>query len=50
MIERSLSTTVLARVIGHRDATTTERKYIHLINRVRTDEQVREALQSAMAL
>jgi integrase len=50
MIERGLSSTVLARVMGHRDATTTERKYIHLFNRQRTDEQVRDAMQSAMAL
>jgi hypothetical protein len=41
---------VLAHVMGHRDATTTERKYIHLFNRHRTDEQVREAMRSAMAL
>jgi integrase len=50
MIERGLSSTVLARVLGHRDATTTERKYVHLFNRQRTDGQVREAMQSAMAL
>jgi integrase len=50
MIERGLSSTVLARVMGHRDATTTERKYINLFNRQRTDEQVREAMQSAMTL
>ena len=36
-------------VMSHRDATTTERKYI-LFNRQRTDEQVREAMRSAMAL
>jgi integrase len=50
MIERGLSSTVLARVMGHRDATTTEGRYIHLFNRQRTDDQVREAMQSAMAL
>lgn len=50
MIERGLSSTVLAHVMGHRDATTTERKYIYLFNRQRTDEQVRAAMQSAMAL
>jgi integrase len=50
MIERGLSSTVLAHVMGHRDATTTERMYIHLFNRQRTDDQVREAMQSAMAL
>jgi hypothetical protein len=36
--------------MGHRDATTTERKYIHLFNRQRTDDQVREAMQWAMGL
>ena len=50
MIERGLSSTVLVRVMGHRDATTTERKYVHLFNRQRTDDQVRVAMQSAMAL
>jgi hypothetical protein len=50
MIEPGPSSTVLAHVMGHRDATTTERKYIHLFNRQRTDDQVREAMQSAMAL
>jgi integrase len=50
MIERGLSSTVLANVMGHRDATTTERTYVHLFNRQRTDDQVREAMQSAMAL
>lgn len=38
MIERGLSSTVLAHVMGHRDATTTERKYVHLFNRRRTDD------------
>ena len=47
MIERGLASTVFARVMDHRDATTTERKYIHLFNRQRTDDQVREAVQSA---
>jgi hypothetical protein len=50
MIERGRSSTVLAHVMGHRDATTTERKCIHLFNRQRTDDQVRAAMQSAMAL
>lgn len=50
MIERGLTSAVLAHVMGHRDATTTERKYVHLFNRQRTDDQVREAMQSAMAL
>jgi integrase len=48
--EGGFSSIVLAHVMGHQDATTTERKYIHLFNRQRTDDQVREAMQSAMAL
>jgi hypothetical protein len=43
--------TLLAHVMcNHRDATTNERKYVHLFNRQHTDDQVREAMQSAMAL
>jgi integrase len=44
MIERGLGSTVLAHVMGHRDATTTERKYVHLFKRQRTNEQVRQAM------
>jgi integrase len=44
MIERGLTSTVLAHAMGHRDATTRERKYIHLLNRQRTDEAVRRAM------
>jgi hypothetical protein len=50
MIERGLSSTVLAHVMDQRDATTTERKYVHLFNRQRTDDQVRGAMQSAIWL
>jgi hypothetical protein len=50
MIGRGLSSTALAQVMGHRDATMTERKYIRLFNRQRTDDQVRAAMRSAMRL
>jgi integrase len=50
MIERGVSSVVLADLMGHRDSRTTERIYIHLFNRERTDEQVRAAMQSAMRL
>ena len=36
--------------MGHADSGVTERKYVHLFNRVRTDEAVREAMQAAMGL
>jgi hypothetical protein len=48
MIHRGLTSTVLAHVMDHRGATTNERMYIHLFNRQRTDDRVREAMQSAM--
>jgi integrase len=50
MIERGINSTVLADVMGHRDSRTTERIYIHLFNRQRTDDSVRAAMQSAMNL
>jgi integrase len=50
MIERGISSTVLADVMGHRDSRTTETIYVHLFNRQRTDDQVRAAMQSAMRL
>ena len=36
--------------MGHADSGVTEREYVHLFNRVRTDEAVREAMQAAMGL
>jgi integrase len=50
MIERGVSSTVLANLMGHTTSATTERIYIHLFNRQRTDEHVRAAMQEAMAL
>jgi integrase len=50
MIERGVSATVLANLMGHTSSATTEQIYVHLFNRVRTDEQVREAMQDAMTM
>jgi hypothetical protein len=50
MVERGITSTVLASQMGHADSGVTERKYVHLFNRVRTDEAVREAMQGAMGL
>jgi integrase len=50
MIERGISSTVLAEQIGHTSSTVTEQRYVHLFNRIRTDEAVRTALQQAMGL
>jgi integrase len=48
MIPQGVTSVVLADLMGHTDSRTTERIYIHLFNRERTDEQVREAMQAAM--
>jgi integrase len=50
MIERGISSTVLAEQMGHTSSTVTEQRYVHLFNRARTDEGVRTALQEAMGL
>jgi integrase len=50
MIERGVSSTVLANLMGHTSSITTEKVYIHLFNRQRTDDQVRAAMESAMGL
>jgi hypothetical protein len=34
----------LAALMGHESSTTTERRYIHLFNRQRTDDAVRRAM------
>ena len=36
--------------MGHADSGVTERKYVHLFNRTRTDEAVREAMAAAMGI
>jgi integrase len=50
MIERGITPTVLANLMGHTTSATTERIYIHLFNRQRTDDHVRAAMQEAMTL
>jgi integrase len=50
MIERGITSTVLAEQMGHTSSTITEQRYVHLFNRVRTDEAVRAAVQEAMEL
>ena len=44
MISRGINSTVLAALMGHESNTITERRYIHLFDRQRTDEQVRRAM------
>jgi integrase len=39
-----LHETVLARLMGHESATITQRRYIHLFDKARTDEHVRNAM------
>ena len=46
MIERGISSTVLAEQMEHTSSTVTEQRYIHLFNRVRTDEAVRVPARS----
>jgi len=44
MIARGISSTVLAALMGHESSTITERRYVRLFDRQRTDEQVRQAM------
>lgn len=44
MIARGISSTVLASLMGHESSTITERRYIHLFDRERTDDAVRKAM------
>ena len=46
MISRGINSTVLAALMGHESSTVTERRYIHLFDRVRTDDAVRSAMAS----
>ena len=50
MIAQGITSVTLANAMGHRDARTTEQIYIHIFDRERTDDSVREAMQSAMRL
>ncbi len=47
MIDRAISSTVLAALMGHESSTITERRYVHRIDRQRTDEAVRQAMASS---
>jgi integrase len=49
MISRGITSTVLAALMGHESSTITERRYIHLFDRERTDEQVRQAMSATPA-
>lgn len=49
MIHRGITSTVLAALMGHESSTITERRYIHLFDRQRTDEHVRQAMSAAAA-
>jgi len=44
MIHRGISSTVLAALMGHESSVITERRYIHLFNKERTDDAVRRAM------
>ena len=48
MIDRGINSTVLAALMGHESSTITERRYIHLFDRQRTDEAVRSAMASVV--
>jgi integrase len=41
-IDRGISSTLLATLMGHESSTITERRYIHLFDRQRTDDAVRQ--------
>ena len=47
LIEAGLSPVVVAKILGHQDASITLRIYAHLFDRQRTDEAVRLALSDA---
>ena len=44
MIHRGISSTVLAKLMGHESSAITERRYIHLFDQQRTDDVVRQAM------
>jgi len=50
MIAQGITSIVLAKVLGHTDSRTTERIYIHMFDRERTEDRVRDAIQAAMRL
>jgi len=44
MIDRGISSTVLAKLMGHESSAITERRYVHLFDKQRTDDTVRKAM------
>jgi len=46
MVRAGISSTVLAPSMGHESSTITERRYVHLFDRQRTDEAVWRAMAS----
>ena len=44
MISRGISSTILCKLMGHESSAITERRYIHLFDRQRSDEAVRNAM------
>jgi integrase len=44
MISRGISSTVLAALMGHESSAITEKRYVHLFDKERTDESVRAAM------
>lgn len=44
MIDRGISSTVLAKLMGHESSAITERRYIHLFGQLRTGDAVRQAM------
>jgi integrase len=46
MIYRGISSTVLAKLMGHESSAITEKRYIHLFDQQRTDDAVRKAMSA----
>ncbi len=46
MIARGINSTVLTALMGQESSTITERRYVHFLDRQRTDEAVRRAMAS----
>jgi excisionase family DNA binding protein len=44
MISRGISSTVLAKLMGHESSAITEKVYVNLFDQIRTDDAVREAM------
>ncbi|MHB8642838.1 MAG: tyrosine-type recombinase/integrase [Gaiellaceae bacterium] len=44
MIDQGISSTVLAKIMGHETSAITEKRYIHLFDQQRTDDAVRQAM------